>query len=80
MIYKQKDLSLSTALIEKCHLLCCLCSAHIKLLLFLVFNTTAQLSCDSQSGWSDKMGGNISQHRVAGQNAIRDKDAEHNWV
>lgn len=26
------------------------------------------------------MRGNISQHCVAGQNAIRDEDAEHNWV
>lgn len=44
-----------------------------------IFRTTAQNS-NSQAGWSDKMKGNISQHCVAGQNAIRDKDAEHNWV
>lgn len=79
MISKQKDFSLTTALNNV--LYCVAYALHtMKLLLFLVFNTTGQQSCDSQSGWSDKMRGNISQHRVAGQNAIRDKDAEHNWV
>lgn len=36
---------------------------------------------DSQTGWSGKkIKGNIYQHCVAGQNAIRDRAAESNWV
>lgn len=46
--------------------------------------TNLQCNCvkelQSTSWVAGKIKGNISQHCVAGQNAIRDKDAAHNWV
>jgi len=37
-------------------------------------------SCDSRAVWPGIMKGSILLHCVAGQNAIRDKDAKHNCV